>query len=48
MIKETCRAIYRENKEEMLLKLNRVVGWYIKEPSERLPEEIPSNGVILA
>lgn len=44
---DTCMAIYRDNRDQMLKFLSNQMTNYLGSPETRLPEFIPSNSIFL-
>ena len=47
MIKETCLAVYRDNRQVMSGTIKRHFEKYLEKPSHRLPKHIPSNSIFV-
>lgn len=47
IIKETCLAIYQDNRTSMFSYLKNTFEKYLDNPSHRLPEHVPSNSIFL-
>ena len=47
LLKDTCFAVYRENKNAMLSFLKNSFDKYLESPAYRLPEFVPSNSIFL-
>mmetsp|Transcript_32502 Transcript_32502/g.32230 ORF Transcript_32502/g.32230 Transcript_32502/m.32230 type:complete len:893 (+) Transcript_32502:457-3135(+) len=48
LIKDTCLAIYRDNRDQMIQHLQEWHSNYLSNPASRLPENISSNSIFLA
>lgn len=47
LIKSTCLAIFRENKDKILPALKEKLDTYTSDQYIRLPDSIPSNAIFL-
>ena len=47
IVKDTCLAIYRENRQSMLNYLKNIWENHYEKPAHRLPEFVPSNSIFL-